>query len=439
VKNFGKLSEAIAFSSGRDAAGHPKVTLTVEHDGKRQDVDILPALVETNKRSGDAIREIGLLPAQEMIVDDVQNHSPALRLHQGDKVMAVNGQKIFSFQQLNEIIDQAGDRPLAFSIEREGKMVEMPIQPVLLPLTTPLATITVPNAVPDAKKGEETATLDIVPVYAGDEKGDHASPATPAQTLLVWNVENRGGVFGQLHAGDFLRKVNGQPVGSVQQVVDALKATPAGQSAVLAYDRPDAQANASLSLPGGFVAAVTPPGSIARIGAMFRQQTTILYTSPVEQFASAFGQIFGMLRSLFNPHSDIGIGQLAGPIGISRIIYEFSIEDIRLALWFVFIINVNLAIINLLPIPLLDGGHILFYTIERIRRRALPVNVIATAQAVCLVLLLGLAAFVFFNDSRRWVGDNERDSAALRYRVYFLHEEDLKYPAAPASPAAGNP
>ena len=289
------------------------------------------------------------------------------------------------------------------------------------------------QAVTPAKDNDGSATVDILPVYAHDEQGDRASPGTPAQTLLVWNLNNRGGVFGKLHTGDFLRAVNGRAVNSVQQVVDALKATPAGEPAVLAYDSQDTQTNASAELPASFVATVTPPGTIARIGAMFKPQTIVLYTTPLEQFRSAFGQIFGMLRSLFNPHSDIGIGQLAGPIGISRMIYQFSMQDVRLALWFVFIINVNLAIINLLPIPLLDGGHILFYTIERLRRRALPVNVIATAQAVCLVLLLGLALFVFFNDSRRWLGDSESNSDALRYRVYWLHDDDVKYPVAPDS------
>lgn len=439
VKNFDELSEAIAFSSGRDAAGHPKVTLTVERDGKVQDIDLLPALVDTNKRSGDAIREIGLLPAQDMVVDDVESRSPALWLHKDDVVKLVNGRKLYSYPQLNDLIDTAAGAPVTFTLERGGKPLEFAIQPVPIPQTTPLATISLPDLSATVQNKPVVATLDILPLYALDEKGDRASATTTAQNLLIWNVENLGGVFGRLHTGDYLRKVNGQPMNSVQQVVDALKSTPPGQRATLTYDSQDTHSSASLELPADFAATVTPSVRTLRIGAYFRPQTTVLHATPLEQFRSAFGQIFGMLRSLFNPQSDIGIGQLAGPIGISRIIYQFSMQDIRLALWFVFIINVNLAIINLLPIPLLDGGHILFYTIERLRRRALPLNVMATAQAVCLVLLLGVAAFVFFNDSRRWVGDSESSSAARRYQVYLLGPDEVKFPGTSGAPASAKP
>ena len=98
------------------------------------------------------------------------------------------------------------------------------------------------------------------------------------------------------------------------------------------------------------------------------------HPTPPAQFSHAFGQIFGMLGALFNRHSDIGIQHLTGPIGMSRMIYQFSEVDVRMAMWFAFIINVNLAILNLLPIPVLDGGHILFFTIARLRRRELPLR-----------------------------------------------------------------
>ncbi len=420
VKDYAALAEAIAFSTGRDSTGHPKVTLTVVRDGQQHDVDILPDLVDTNKRSGDAIRKIGLLPASDFVVQELESpRSPALPLHRGDKILAINGQKVFSLPQISEIYEATKGSPLTFTVERGGKPLDLKIQPAALPRTTPLATITIPGS---------EAMLDILPIYALDEQGDQAAPATPAQSLLVWNVDNRNGVFGKLRPGDFLRKVNGQPVQSVQQVVDALKATPAGQTAVLDYDSEAAHASATMALPAHFAAQVTPAATELRIGVVFEPQTITIHDSPLMQFANAFNQIFSTLRSLFNPHSSIGIGQLAGPIGISRMIYQLSIEDIRLALWFAFIINVNLAIINLLPIPLLDGGHILFYTIERVRRRALPINIIASAQALFLVLLMGLALFVFVNDLRRWAGDSDHMSELSHTRAYLLNEEDVKFP-----------
>ena len=62
------------------------------------------------------------------------------------------------------------------------------------------------------------------------------------------------------------------------------------------------------------------------------------------------------------------------------------------------VISINLGVLNLLPIPILDGGHILFLGIEAVRRRPLSENVIMIAQRVGLVLLLSLMAFAFYND-----------------------------------------
>ena len=60
---------------------------------------------------------------------------------------------------------------------------------------------------------------------------------------------------------------------------------------------------------------------------------------------------------------------------------------------------------NLLPIPVLDGGHILFATIAKLRGRALPRNFIMSAQQVFIVLLFSMILYVSFFDVRRWVGD----------------------------------
>ena len=64
----------------------------------------------------------------------------------------------------------------------------------------------------------------------------------------------------------------------------------------------------------------------------------------------------------------------------------------KLALWFSVILNVNLAILNMLPIPVLDGGHILFGLIESVRRKPLNMRVLEVVQGVCTVLIIGAIA-----------------------------------------------
>jgi regulator of sigma E protease len=74
-------------------------------------------------------------------------------------------------------------------------------------------------------------------------------------------------------------------------------------------------------------------------------------------------------------------------------------------------VNVNLAIFNLLPIPVLDGGQMLFATINRLRRRDLPVSFIMATQSAFFVLIFSLIIYVSFFDVRRWKRDVEMDRA----------------------------
>jgi regulator of sigma E protease len=78
---------------------------------------------------------------------------------------------------------------------------------------------------------------------------------------------------------------------------------------------------------------------------------------------------------------------------------------------FTILVNVNFAILNLLPIPVLDGGHMLFATIARLRGRALPVNFVMAAQSVFMVLLFSMIIYVSVFDVQRWARDVKADRA----------------------------
>ena len=70
----------------------------------------------------------------------------------------------------------------------------------------------------------------------------------------------------------------------------------------------------------------------------------------------------------------------------------------RLALWFSVLMNVNLAILNMLPIPVLDGGHIVLALIEAVRRRPVSTRVLSAIQTGCAVLLIGFMLYIAFYD-----------------------------------------
>ena len=65
------------------------------------------------------------------------------------------------------------------------------------------------------------------------------------------------------------------------------------------------------------------------------------------------------------------------------------------------IISVNLGILNLLPIPILDGGHLVFFSVEAVMRKPLSLKAMEMMQQIGLILLVSLMAFVFYNDLLR--------------------------------------
>jgi regulator of sigma E protease len=93
----------------------------------------------------------------------------------------------------------------------------------------------------------------------------------------------------------------------------------------------------------------------------------------------------------------------SGPVGIMRLYYQVFETNYgwQLALSLSVLINVNLAILNLLPFPVLDGGHIVLAIIEGIRRKPINVHVLEAVQTACAVLLIGFMLYVTFFD----VGD----------------------------------
>lgn len=97
----------------------------------------------------------------------------------------------------------------------------------------------------------------------------------------------------------------------------------------------------------------------------------------------------------------VSIKTLGGPILIGQMVGEQVREGFISLINFIALISVNLAVLNLLPIPVLDGGHILFFTLEGILRRPIALRKIEMAQKVGMVMLLVLMVFVFYNDIMR--------------------------------------
>jgi regulator of sigma E protease len=106
--------------------------------------------------------------------------------------------------------------------------------------------------------------------------------------------------------------------------------------------------------------------------------------------------IYLTLRNLFS--GDLSPKNLHGPVGIAQVAYAVSKQGIQQLLMFLGFLSINLAILNFLPIPVLDGGHMVFLIWEGVTRRKPSENVLIAATYVGMAFVLGLMAFVIYLD-----------------------------------------
>lgn len=136
------------------------------------------------------------------------------------------------------------------------------------------------------------------------------------------------------------------------------------------------------------------------LGIGFDIAVELAHPSPYEQVVGSIEIVLNTLAALVAPHSAVSASQLSGPIGIMNILYSVlsSPDGWRLALWFAVVINVNLALLNLFPLPILDGGHIMLALIEWVRRRPLSMAILEPLQTACALFLMGYMLFITFYD-----------------------------------------
>jgi regulator of sigma E protease len=111
-------------------------------------------------------------------------------------------------------------------------------------------------------------------------------------------------------------------------------------------------------------------------------------------------ETFLTLRRLVS--RDVGAKNLGGIISIGAISYSFAESGLSKLFFFLCLLSINLAILNVLPIPLLDGGHLFFLIVEKIKGSPVSERILVYSQVVGLVLLLSLIVFITYNDVVRW-------------------------------------
>jgi regulator of sigma E protease len=224
-----------------------------------------------------------------------------------------------------------------------------------------------------------------------------------------------------LKAGDQILEFAGVRISSTHQFTNLVQKYP-GAPANIVVKR--GSANLSLSV----TPMVDPASKVSRIGVtvgMGKDVYVLEHPTPWAQISDVVNQVTSTLSALLHSHaSGVKPSDLAGPVGIISFLGVKVNTDYRLALGFLVMLNINLAIINMLPIPVLDGGHILMSVLERIRRRPLNVRLVEYTTTGFAALIIVFFAYVTYFDVKR----------LPLIRVLFNQESQIEQPAKPAPP-----
>lgn len=229
-------------------------------------------------------------------------------------------------------------------------------------------------------------------------------------------IKDSPGELAGLKKGDHVIKVNGQKIYNRIQVIDIVEE--GGNSAVdLLVRRNEKEMSFNIQPRVGYFlienedgSEIEEPTEKALIGINgWGAENSVLKPSPWTQIANSSTLIFRTLSAIASKDSSVGVQHLSGPVGIYRIIQAQLAVDWRRVLHFFVILNVNLAILNLMPIPILDGGHIVFSVVEWLRRKPLEVKLMYAMQSGFYFLLMGFFIFITYKDVVRWHRDSKTE------------------------------
>lgn len=444
VESFDKIVQGIALGTQRSEDGRPQATLLIERDNAVWEKKVFPRLVSHNPRSGDFIRMIGIEPTNTVTVAPKENSPAALAgVRYGDRWTQVatgaelsedSWKTLHSFSEFREIVSgcvgENGVQPVRVRYVRDGgKPEELSIVPKAIPVKSETALI----------RFKENGTERVLRLIAAPEDLSNTAIRAKRDTLRVLE----GLPADSIYAETFLPGALIDGVAEQGSGIAAPK-TPADLKALFPGEAPR-EISVFVTGPNGEGASVRisaasislePEAREAFLGVLLLREEQLKRKSPWQQFSDAFDMTFKSIGGLLNPNSDIGISHLNGVFSIGDTYYAVS-SNLRSVLVLTVLININLAILNLLPIPVLDGGHILIATIQRLRRRPISPRVINGVQFVFIFLLLLFMGFVLFKDFARFRGNRDMKAnvqiARFQYTPEFL--ETMDFPVAKPSDA----
>ena len=208
-------------------------------------------------------------------------------------------------------------------------------------------------------------------------------------------MDNGAAAEAGLKANDEIISLGALPVGGQGQLISALQENGTNKTEIVVR-----REGSEMTFP------ITPKDvkGVIMIGVQFAPapQTYIVRNpgpTPIENVSGVATLMWRTINALFHPkETGVGVKDLSGPVGILAMLGAWVKTDYRLALNFLVLLNINLAILNMLPIPVLDGGHTVMGFIEGIFRRKIPVKILEWTTTCFAVALISLMLYVTFHD-----------------------------------------
>jgi regulator of sigma E protease len=308
------------------------------------------------------------------IVGYVMPDSPAQKvgLQPGDKILEVDGKPVRRFLGMNDsvswnVVRSEGDK-IAVKFQRDGNVRTVWVEPFKA-----------------ETRGWRRKSIRQLLIF-------------PAEAAIIDKVEaNTPAAAAGLRPHDIIRGFNQMPIYNPIGLLEYISKHPNDQL-VLQVER----GGAKFDVPVKPTLLPTEGEMKPRIGIQWDTtgKISIGHPNPIEQIYNSVTSTLKTIGAVASPKSDVKLQHLSGPVGIGRIYYLLfqSERGWQLALWFSVILNVNLAILNMLPIPVLDGGHIVLAIIESVRRKPVNMRVLEVVQTSCAMLIIGYMLYVTFFD-----------------------------------------
>ena len=308
------------------------------------------------------------------VIGYVTPDSPAQKvgLQPGDRILSIDGKPVRRFMGMNDSVSwdvvRSEGKKIAVKFQRDGKVQTVWVEPYKA-----------------ETRGWRRKSVRQLLVY-------------PAETPIIAKVEaNTPAAAAGLRSGDIIHGFNQTPIYHPIALLEYISKHP-NEELVLQVERGGSRLDVQVKPTLLPTAGEMKP----RIGIQWDSTgiVSIQHPNPIEQVYNSVTSTLKTIGAVASPKSDVKLQHLSGPVGIWNIYLRlFEAEGgWKLALWFSVILNVNLAILNMLPIPVLDGGHIVLALIESVRRKPVNMRVLEVVQTSCAVVIIGYMLYITFFD-----------------------------------------